>query len=85
MMLSEGERMRSLAEKVLAERLRRLHWVEGQGAPLIAGHVPAAVLGEKSAVEREWFALARPTQVPEHDGSCVGRRPFSFDPRAVRG
>ena len=82
-MLSEGERMRSLAEKVLAERLQRLHWVEGQGEPLIAGHVPAAVLGEKSAVERDWFALARRTQVPEHGAAVLP--PFSFDPRTVRG
>ena len=74
--------MRSLAERVLAERLRRLHWVEGQGDPLIAGHVPAAVLGEQSAVEREWFALARRTVVPEPDDVVLG--PFSFDPRAGR-
>lgn len=59
--------MRELAEKVLTARLSRLHWVEGLGAPLIEGHVPAEVLGEQTEAEREWFAMARKVTIPEHD------------------
>jgi hypothetical protein len=71
--------MRELAEKVVAERLRRLHWVEGLGAPLVAGHMPAEVVGEQTEAEREWFALARKVTIPEHDHVVLP--PFSFDPR----
>jgi len=59
--------MRELAEQAVTERLSRLHWVEGLGAPLIEGHMPAEVVGEQSQSERAWFALARQVTVPEHD------------------
>jgi hypothetical protein len=59
--------MQGLAERVLLARLERLHWVEGLGVPLIEGHMPAEVLGEKTAAEVEWFGLARVTVKPEPD------------------
>jgi len=59
--------MRTLAERAVTARLSRLHWVEGLGAPLIEGHMPAEVVGEKTEAERAWFALARRVTVPEHD------------------
>ena len=58
--------MRELAERVVSARLARLHWINGEGEPLIEGHMPAEVLGEQSAEEVEWFALARVTVKPEH-------------------
>lgn len=66
----------SLAEKVIIARLARLSWVEGLGEPLIEGHAPAEVLGEQTAEEREWFAMARQTVKPSNDSIFLP--PMSF-------
>lgn len=67
----------SLVEKVIVSRLSRLNWADTGRPSLIAGHIPARVLGEQTAEEIEWFAGALTPKLPSNDGIVLPPMKFT--------
>ena len=67
----------SLVEKVIVSRLSRLNWVDTGRPSLIAGHIPAEVLGDQTAEEIEWFARALTPELPSNDGIVLPPMKFT--------